>query len=152
MSETMAAEKPIIIEGAVVMPYRYYVGTMASRFFAELRDNKRILGIRCLVCDHVYVPPMSTCPGCFAKLEEWVEVRDEGRVTSFTMVHYATRVQPVAAPLVYGIIQLEGADTGLVHLINDVNFSDIKIGMRVKAIFKKQREGNILDIRYFRPL
>ncbi|GAI01682.1 unnamed protein product, partial [marine sediment metagenome] len=29
---------------------------------------------------------------------------------------------------------------------------NIRVGMRVKAVFRDAREGNYLDIKYFRPL
>jgi len=34
------------------------------------------------------------------------------------------------------------------------NPDELKIGMRVKAVFKekKDREGSILDIKYFKPI
>jgi uncharacterized OB-fold protein len=82
-----------------------------------------------------------------------VEVSDKGTVISFTEVFYKEPVQPpIAAPFVYGIIQLDGADTGMVHFIGGVNPQDIKIGMRVQAVFKDKREGSILDIDYFKPV
>ena len=43
---------------------------------------------------------------------------------------------------------------GLVHHLGEVRPKDVKIGMKVKAVWKaeKDREGNILDIKYFRPM
>jgi uncharacterized OB-fold protein len=49
-------------------------------------------------------------------------------------------------------VKLDGADTGMVHFIGEVKPADIKIGMKVKAVFKDKREGNILDIKYFKPV
>ena len=47
--------------------------------------------------------------------------------------------------------QLDGADAGLVHFINEIKPEDVKIGMRVEALFKEDRIGSILDIKYFKP-
>jgi hypothetical protein len=58
----------------------------------------------------------------------------------------------MAIPIVYGIIQLDGADTGFVHMLGEVDPEQLRVGMRVQAVFKKEREGNILDIKYFKPL
>jgi len=55
------------------------------------------------------------------------------------------------APYPVGIIKLDGADTGMCHLLGEVVPEDIKIGMRVEAVFQEQRKGNILDIAYFKP-
>ncbi len=55
-------------------------------------------------------------------------------------------------PLAYGMILLDGASTGLVHLLGEVDFKEIKTGMRVEAVFNEERVGDITDIRYFRPV
>ncbi|NVM24479.1 MAG: hypothetical protein HWN70_00985 [Desulfobacterales bacterium] len=47
---------------------------------------------------------------------------------------------------------MDGADTGMTHFIDEVDLADIHIGMRVKAVFAKERKGNILDIEYFKLL
>jgi uncharacterized OB-fold protein len=55
-------------------------------------------------------------------------------------------------PFAYGIILLDGASTGMVHFLGEVDSEEIKPGMRVEAVFKEERIGDILDIRYFRPV
>jgi hypothetical protein len=60
--------------------------------------------------------------------------------------------QPVEPPIIYGVVQLDGADTGFVHMLGEVDPEQLRIGMRVQAVFKDERSGGILDIRYFRPL
>ena len=59
---------------------------------------------------------------------------------------------PLQPPFAYGIVQLDGADTGIVHILGEVDFAQLRQGMRVEAVFGEERRGNILDIKYFRPL
>jgi uncharacterized OB-fold protein len=47
---------------------------------------------------------------------------------------------------------MDGADTGLVHLIDEVEPERVKVGMRVEAVLAEEREGTIMDIKYFRPI
>lgn len=145
-------QKPHTLPGKMEVPYRTYAGPIASRFFVEIRDNKKLYGTKCAKCKKVYVPPKSVCPGCFTRLSEFVGVSDEGTVMSFTEVRYKEPVQPVDPPFITGIIKLDGADTGLVHFIGETDAAKVSIGMRVKAVFKEKREGNILDIKYFKPV
>lgn len=153
MSEKIGrTEEPIVVPGAIILPYTYSVGALSSKFFTELRDNAKIMGIRCRHCNRVYMPPRSTCARCFNKLEEWVELDGKGTLLTYATVHYPLPVHPVDPPFVYGIIQLDGADTGLVHLIGEVDPQKVRIGMRVRAVFKDERIGNILDIKYFKPI
>ena len=67
-------------------------------------------------------------------------------------MHYSEPIHPeVDAPLVYGVIQLDGADSGMTHLIGGIDPDAIEIGMRVTPVFIENRNGNILDIVYFKP-
>ena len=141
-----------IYHGQIYIPNIYSAGAVGSRFLTELRDSKRIVGTRCPACNRVYVPARSVCKDCFGQLDEWVEVSDKGTVLSYSVCHQPNPVQPVEAPLVYGIIQLDGADTGLVHMLGELDFEQLRIGMRVQAVFKEERAASILDIKYFKPL
>ena len=141
-----------IYHGQIYIPNRYSAGAVGSQFLIEIRDKKRIMGTRCPTCNCVYVPARSICKDCFGQLDEWVEVSDKGTVLTYTVCNQPNPVQPVETPLVYGIIQLDGADTGFVHMLGEVDPEQLKIGMRVQAVFKEQREASILDIKYFKPL
>jgi uncharacterized OB-fold protein len=141
-----------LYHGQIYIPNTYSAGAVGSRFLIELRDNKRIMGIRCPTCNRVYVPARSVCKDCFAQLNEWVEVSNKGTLLTYTVCHQPNRVQPAEPPLVYGIIQLDGADTGFVHMMGEVEPEQLRIGMRVQAVFKEKREASILDIKYFKPL
>lgn len=145
-------KEPVIVPGQINLPYKYAVGATGSKFLTELRDNKRLLGIKCPECNRVYMPPRSTCGYCFSTLNDWVEVSPQGTVTSYTVAYYSEPVQPYQPPCVYALIQLDGADTGLPHIVGEVDFEKLKIGMRVEAVFKDKREGTILDIKYFKPI
>jgi hypothetical protein len=85
-------------------------------------------------------------------LDELVEVSHRGTLLTYTVCQQESRVQPVETPIIYGIIQLDGADTGFVHMLGEVEPEQLRIGMRVQAVFKEKREASILDIKYFKPL
>jgi uncharacterized OB-fold protein len=152
MAEKLEDLDVFIVEGKIDIPDTYSAGAVGSRFLIEIRDNKKILGTRCPACNRVYVPARSTCKNCFSQLSEWVEVSNEGTLLTYAIAHQPNPVQPVALPIVYGIVQLDGADTGLVHVLGEVDLEQLKIGMRLQAVFKEERVGSILDIKYFKPL
>ncbi len=141
-----------IYHGQIYIPNRYSAGAVGSRFLIEIRDKKRIMGTRCPTCNRVYVPARSICKDCFGQLDELVEVSDKGTVLTYTVCNQPNPVQPVETPLVYGIVQLDGADTGFVHMLGEVDPEQLRIGMRVQAVFKEEREASILAIKYFKPL
>lgn len=141
-----------IYHGQIYIPNTYSAGAVGSRFLIALRDKKRIMGTRCATCNRVYVPARSICKDCYGQLDELVEVSDKGTLLTYTVCNQPNPVQPVESPVVYGIIQLDGADTGFVHMLGEIDPEQIRIGMRVQAVFKDEREASILDIKYFKPL
>ena len=131
---------------------RYYAGKMGSLFYVNLRDEKTLVGVYCPKCNKVFWPPRSTCGICFSELTQIVEIGPYGTVETFTTVMYSEPMHPRKAPFVYGVIRLDGADTGITHFIDEADFGDVHIGMRVKPVFAEERQGNIMDIKYFKPL
>ncbi len=141
-------------QGEIPIQGRYTYGLAGEKFFREIMQNGRLLGTRCPECDYTYVPPTLYCERCFAKLDEWVEVGPEGTVQSFTVLLVAPDGSLLEEPDILALIQLDGADSVLVHRLGKVELDELAIGMRVKAVFKpkKQREGSILDIVHFVPI
>ncbi|MFA5374151.1 MAG: Zn-ribbon domain-containing OB-fold protein [Dehalococcoidia bacterium] len=153
----MKPTAPVIFSGHMVYNHKFESGRTGSRFLRELRDNKKIMGLKCTNCNKVYVPPRSTCKECFSSLDKWVEVGTEGKLLTYTVLRVARDAEKDVLkkqlPVAYGIIKLDGADTGFVHMLGEVDLDNIKIGMRVKAVFREdERKGNILDINYFKPV
>lgn len=145
-------EKAVILSTRIVLPFSYSAGRTASRFFIELRDNKKIMGTKCPKCGRVLMPPRRYCGKCLAETDEWVEVGDKGILVAYTVNYRSSPSLPKKPPLAYGIIKLDGADTNFVHILGGVDLDKIKPGMRVQAVFKDEREGNILDIDHFKPI
>lgn len=144
--------EPIIHSRTRLWKYSHYAGPIRSRFLVELRDNKRIMGTRCHTCKRVYVPARPTCFVCFNPMDEWAAVSDQGTLMTYTVVYQAEPSYPAETPFVYGIIKLDGADTGITHIINEVSPKNLRIGMRMQAVFRDKRVGSILDIKYFKPI
>lgn len=142
--------QPLILNDRFDLPVWSTAGKTGSRFLTELRDNKRIMGLKCSKCNKVYVPPKSICT-CYEQLDDWVEVSTEGILTACTIVNheYSDFYQPKKVPYGIGIIKLDGATTGFCHFIDEVDSSKLKIGQRVRAVFKENREASILDINHF---
>lgn len=152
MTQWLERVKSLVFESRIKVPYTWSVGETGSRFLIELRDHKKIFGTRCSKCDNVYLPPRKNCGRCFSLNLEWVELGTQGTLITYTVVHYESPAMPMKPPFAYGMIRLDGASTGLVHLLGEVDFRDIKTGMRIEAVFKEKRIGDILDIRYFRSI
>ncbi|MFO8010716.1 MAG: Zn-ribbon domain-containing OB-fold protein [Dehalococcoidia bacterium] len=143
-----------VYHGQLYIPNTYSAGAVGSRFLINLRDKGKIMGTRCPECNRVWVPARSICKDCFGQLKQWVEVSDKGTVISYAIEHESKPIQPTETPIIYAIIQLDGADNGFAHMLGEVEPEQLRIGMRVEALFKPKgdRSGSILDIKYFKPL
>lgn len=152
----MAEEKQELLDmhsGDKEQPFRYAVGRYGSKFFMELRDHKKLLGIRCPKCKKVYVPPRQVCGPCFERMTELVEVGPEGTLVGFTILRFRfvdpETGQPKPVPYGYGFIRLDGADNAFQHFMEIRDESKIRIGARMRAVFNEERKGNLADIKHF---
>jgi uncharacterized protein len=130
---------------------RYTYGLAGERFFRSLAEESKILGTRCQRCNHIYVPATSFCERCLGKLDDWVDVGTIGKVHTFTLLYQDIDGTPRHSPEIVAFVRL--GDGGIVHKLGEVEPDAVVIGMQVEAVFKpiSKRQGNILDITYFRP-
>jgi uncharacterized OB-fold protein len=141
-----------VIDGKLALPYQYFAGRTGSKFLIALRDEKKIQGVRCDQCGKVFVPPRSACERCRIDISNnWVEVGPMGTVTGFTVVRYKEPHQPLEPPYIQALIQLDRADTPLVHIVRGVGPSQMRVGLRVRPVFARKATNTILDVDHFRP-
>lgn len=140
--------------------YEYSVGKTAAAFFDGLKSRGVILGSRCDSCGRVLLPARGFCERCFVDTSDLVEVGPGGEVETFTLPSNPV-VTRSGDHFMIALIKVDGADSGLVHFVDGLDFSDpyhvfrsVEAGLRVEAEFRAQeeREGHILDIACFRPV
>lgn len=136
--------------------YHYSAGTYASRFFHEIQRNKKIYGIKCPTCGSVYVPPRIICPECYEEMSEWVEVGPQGTVIGCTAVNHSFP-DPLTGkvrktPYGFALIRLDGCSTNWLFFLEESDYEKMRPGMRVEAVFAKERTGDLTDILHFRTI
>jgi uncharacterized OB-fold protein len=136
----------------ISLDYLYAASPEESAFFRGLAEG-RILGQRCPACHKVYVPPRSACPVDGVPTTEEVELPDKGTVTTFCIVNVPFLGQKIKPPYVSAYVLLDGADIALQHLILDIPADEVRMGMRVEAVWKPRDEWgtSIENISHFRP-
>ncbi len=130
-------------------PYTRSVGPVLGRFFAGLRE-RRITGIR-MAGGRVLVPPQEYDPHTSAALDEFVDVSDAGIVTTWAWVAEPRAKHPLQRPFAFALIRLDGADTALLHAIDATDEASMRTGMRVRARWRDETQGDIHDIVCFEP-
>ena len=152
MKEGFDTTDCFVVDGKLALPYTYFAGRVGSKFLTTIRDEKKIMGIKCNKCNKVFVPPRQICDVCMEDIRDnWVDVQNTGKVTNFTVVRYDDKHLPKKAPYVLAMIQLDGAGTSLVHVVEGIDPDKAKIGMKVQAVFAEETTNTILDIDHFAP-
>ncbi|PWH20436.1 MAG: DNA-binding protein [Anaerolineae bacterium] len=144
-------ESPTQWHGDLPVTSRYTAGIALERFFIALRDEGKILGIRCSRCSKTYVPPTLFCPQCLTELQEFVDVGLHGEIYTYTISYRNLDGSLSNAPQVIAFIKI--ADGGIIHKIEGIPPHQVFIGMKVAAVLKPtaERSGSILDICAFKP-
>ena len=150
---TSSHEEPVTgVITPVELDYIYAASPEESAFYRGLAEG-RILGQRCPTCGKVYVPPRSACPADGTPTAEEVELPDKGTITTFCIVNVPFLGQRITPPYVSAYVLLDGADIAFLHLILDVPAEEVRMGMRVEAVWKPREEWSttIENISHFRP-
>ncbi len=140
------------VETTVHLPYHYVAGDCKAQYLRALKD-KKILGSKCSKTGKVFVPPVVNSPESFAPASELVEVADRGIITTFCVVNIPVIGRNLEIPYVAASVALDGAAISIFALIQECKATDVRMGMRVEAVWKPdgEREGSHEDILYFRP-
>ena len=140
------------------LKYAWDDGVAIGRYLSELKEG-RIIARTCYKCNRIMLPPRMFCELCFRPTDEWTYVEDTGVINTFSIARVnwdASRRGAKEPPLLPAVIVIDGASEGMgiLHMLGGADPKDIKIGMKVKAVWKKpeERTGAITDILYFKPV
>ncbi|MEE8509088.1 MAG: OB-fold domain-containing protein, partial [Myxococcota bacterium] len=131
MSASPPAEEILSAPHVLEYTYKRSLGPVLSRFFTGLREG-RIEGVRTRA-GRVLVPPTEYDPDSGEATGDFVEVGPGGVVTSWAWVFRPRPAHPLARPFAWALVQLDGADSSLVHVVDAGRESHMATGMRVRA-------------------
>jgi uncharacterized protein len=123
-----------------------------SVFLRGLEEGK-LLGARTGKDGKVYFPAREADPATGQQLTEFVELPDKGTVTTFAVINIPFAGQRIKPPYVAAYVLLDGADIPFLHLVTEIEASEVRMGMRVEAVWKPHEEWGlgIDNISHFRP-
>lgn len=112
-----------------------------------------LLGARCGEDGKVYFPPREADPATGRELDQFVQLPDTGIVTTFAIINIPFAGQRIKPPYVVAYILLDGADIPFLHLLTGIDAADVRMGMRVKAVWKPREQWDlgIDNIEHFTP-
>ena len=153
--DDIARGKVFLNSYAPTLRYEWDTGEAMGRYLAELKEGK-LIARSCRKCARVMIPPRMFCERCFRATDDWVYVKDTGTVNTFSLCYVSWDVRRLKQPEIPAVIEIDGASPGMgiLHLIRKVAPKNVRIGMRVAAVWKpaSQRTGSITDIAYWAPM
>ena len=140
-----------MITTPVRLRYEHTVSPGETSYLLALAEG-RLIGQRCPACGKVYLPPRGACPVDGVPTREEVELPDTGVVTTFCVVNVPFLGQKFPSPYVAASVLIDGADIAFQHLILGCPPEDVRMGMRVKAVWKPREEWHVgHNIDHFEP-
>jgi len=99
----------------------------------------------------VICPPLEYDPESGDAVDDLVEVGPGGTVTGWSWVTEPRAKHPLDHPFAWALVQLDGADTSMVHALDAPGIDAVQTGMRVQVRWADERTGHITDIACFEP-
>lgn len=110
-------------------------------FWAAAREGRLLLK-RCTKCKELHYYPRTICPFCFSDETDWVEASGSGTIYTYSVM------RRVPSPYAIAYVALDEGVTLMSNIV-DHDLDDLRIGQRVKLVFKESASGQ--PIAMFSP-
>ena len=131
--------------------YKWRLETDGLKLMTDGFKDRKVLGRRCPQCGTVYLPGNGFCRKCYIDIDEVVEISDVGSLVTYTATLTDIRGNPLEEPRAAGVLKLDGCDSWLMGRIEGIDWKDLKVGMKLKIVWKDETAGAIADIDHFAP-
>ncbi len=138
---------PLRAPHVVDYSYRRSTGGAVRVFLAGLA-KKEIWASRS-ASGTIEVPPVDWDPETGTEVEEFVRLGNRGVVRTWTWVTDPDAGHPLDGPFALALVQIDGADSALLHVVDIEAEVMMRSGMAVRADWREERTGSIRDIRAF---
>jgi uncharacterized OB-fold protein len=150
--DPVEADDVTMVTTPVNLHYTHSASPTEDPFLRGLMDG-RLIAQRCPVCAKVYFPPRPACPTDGVPTTDRIELSDHGTITTFCVVNVPFLGQRIPPPYVSAYVLLDGADIPFLHLLLGVAPEDVRMGMRVEAVWKPREQWGptMQNIDHFKP-
>lgn len=102
--------------------------------FYKFVSERRLMAAKCKKCGTMLLPPRPMCTKCFSSDLEWVELKNKGKLLTYTVIHVSSKQFESLIPYAVGIVKLEDGPK-LPGMIQDVEPEKISVGMSLEVDF-----------------
>ncbi|MGK8467081.1 Zn-ribbon domain-containing OB-fold protein [Nocardia cyriacigeorgica] len=146
------AEPVTMLVTPVDMSYKHTASPQETVYLRGLKEGK-LIGGRTDAGGKVYFPPRGANPTDGKPTDDMVELADTGTVTTFCIVNVPFLGQRIKPPYVAAYVLLDGADIPVLHLVLGCAAEEVRMGMRVRAVWKPREEWGygLENVDHFEP-
>lgn len=110
------------------------VANPETQEFWDAADKGQLLIKKCTSCGEHHHYPRALCPFCFSDKTEWQTAQGTGTIYTFSVM---TRTK---TPYAIAYVKLDEGVTMMTNIV-DTDFDQIKVGQKVKVVFKASDGG-----------
>lgn len=145
-------EPVTVITTPVDLDYKHTASPQETVYLRGLAEGK-LIGARSGPGEKVYFPPRGANPTSGIPTDDYIELSDQGTVTTFCIVNVPFLGQRIKPPYVAAYVLLDGADIPVLHLVLGCEASEVRMGMRVKAVWRPREEWGfgLENVDHFEP-
>jgi uncharacterized OB-fold protein len=108
--------------------------------YFEAAARGKLMLKKCTACNEVHHYPRALCPFCWSDKVEWVEAKGTGVIYTYSVTR---RGGPVPYCIAY--VTLDEGPKLMTNIV-DTDLDTVKIGQRVKVVFKKSEGGTAIPM------
>jgi uncharacterized OB-fold protein len=153
-ASSAAADEGEPVTGITVpirLEYEINAGRAPSKYLRGMAEG-RLIGQKAVGSDQVYLPPRGSDPTSGAPTEIEVEVAQNGTVTTFCVTNIPGLSENAPeVPFAAAQILLDGANTPYLGLIQGIPVDEVRMGLRVKAVWDENLRPDARCLKWFEP-
>lgn len=120
---------------------RFDIPILHTKEFWEGLKEGKFLVTKCKSCGNISFPPQSDCPRCMSNEHEWVELKREGKLLTYTLVQVTPASFVDNDPYIVAIAEFQDGIKILAWL-EGAKLDKIEPGMHVRLETRVSKEGN----------
>ena len=102
--------------------------------FYKFVSERKLMATKCRKCGTMLLPPRPMCTKCFSSDLEWVELKNKGKLLTYTVIHVSSKQFESLIPYAVGVVKLKDGPK-LPGMIQDVEPEKISVGMSLEVDF-----------------
>ncbi len=119
-----------------------------SKYWREIPHRYRLEAGKCKQCGKIYFPGRLICPECGGREFDTIQLKREGKLLTYTIIHVGPSRFADQVPYVVGIVELQDG-VRLLCQVADCDLDRLQIGLPVKIEFRRiSEEGEAGIIHY----